>query len=65
MGVSQNYLIWEFPRIRGALKGIILGIFRDIQESSVLGFANNRGTIVGVLIIRVVVFGGLYGGSPT
>ena len=27
----RPYLIWELPKIRGGLKGIILGMFRDMH----------------------------------
>ena len=52
--------IWGFPKIRGTLKGgyrECIGIERVIEG---LGFPKIRGNILGVPIIRIAVFGGLY-----
>ena len=66
MGVSQNY---GYP-----FKGVILGLYRDNGKENGfyylgfrvygLEFPKIRGTILGVPVIRTIVYWGLYWGPP-
>ena len=46
---------------------IVFGVYTAVpvfKETTIWGFAKIRGTILGVPVIRIIVFWGLYWGPP-
>ena len=62
----RNVGMWGVRKIRSTFKGVCRGISTVIQDHmGCLGFriSKNRGTCLGVPIMRGIVFWGLYWGS--